>query len=206
MVSGKHRQSGHPVTAELPGAAQRVFDLLDPPLWLVTAAHGAHRGGLVATFATRASIVSAYPRMALGVAKQHHTWGLIQGGQRFVLHLLFPHQLDLVWRFGLQSGRETDKLAGIDCQLTPTGSPRLPQTLAWLDCSVEEQMDIGDRTIFLAAVESAGTNASAQPLTARRLFADAPEELRQRLDALYARDGRIDAEAIRRWRELKGSS
>ncbi|MEA3274245.1 MAG: hypothetical protein U9Q81_02900, partial [Pseudomonadota bacterium] len=51
----------------------QVFDLVDPPLWLVTAADNKHRGGLIATLVVRASIVSGLPRMVAGVAKQHHT-------------------------------------------------------------------------------------------------------------------------------------
>jgi len=178
----------------------RVYDLLDPPLWLVTAAHGASRGGLIATFAVRASIVAARPRMALGVAKQHHTWGLIEASGRFALHLLYSDQMDLVWRFGGQSGRDTDKLRGLPTMESPGGSPLITNALAWLDCRIEARMDTGDRTIFLAAVEDGGTNGHAHPLTAGQLFANAPEDRRRQLDALYARDEAIDAEAILRWR------
>jgi flavin reductase (DIM6/NTAB) family NADH-FMN oxidoreductase RutF len=141
--------------------------------------------------------------MVLGVAKQHHTWGLIQAARRFALHLLFPDQIDLVWRFGLHSGKEADKFSDMEVGFTPAGNPLVPHTLAWLDCRVEEEMDTGDRTVYLAAVESAGTNGEAQPLTLRRLFADAPEGRRRQLDELYARDGEIDATAILRWREQR---
>jgi hypothetical protein len=54
-------------------------------------------------------------------------------------------------------------------------------------------------------VEAADTQAGTTPLTVRRLFAEAPEDRRKQLDALYARDGRIDAEAIRRWRSEHAS-
>jgi flavin reductase (DIM6/NTAB) family NADH-FMN oxidoreductase RutF len=195
----EHGPEAH-VSDDLQQAAARVYDLLDPPLWLVTSVHAGERGGFIATFAARASIVREFPRMVLGVAKQHHTWGLIQRSRRFALHLLYPHQLDLVWRFGLQHGHQADKFAGIEAELTPGRSPLVPQALAWLDCSVEDQMDTGDRTVFLAAVESAASNGADRPLTVRRLYSDAPADRRKRLDELYARDGRIDAEAIVRWR------
>jgi flavin reductase (DIM6/NTAB) family NADH-FMN oxidoreductase RutF len=178
----------------------RVYDLIDPPLWLVTAAHGPERGGFIATFAVRASIVGSLPRMILGVAKQHHTWGLIEASGRFALHLLYSDQMDLVWRFGGQTGRNTDKLRGLPTRESPGGSRLITNTLAWLDCRVEARMDTGDRTIYLAAVEGGGTNGHAHPLTAGQLFANAPEERRRQLDTLYARDEAIDAEAILRWR------
>jgi flavin reductase (DIM6/NTAB) family NADH-FMN oxidoreductase RutF len=196
----QEQQPTHSQPPELETATGQVFDLIDPPLWLVTSTHDGRRGGLIATFAVRASIVGELPRMVLGVAKQHHTWELIEGSGRFALHLLYPHQLNLVWRFGLQTGHEVDKLAGLPTDRTPGGSPLIPDALACLDCRVEERMDSGDRSIYLAAVEAATTNGQAEPLSVRRLYADAPAAQRARLDALYARDGRIDAAAILRWR------
>jgi len=181
-------------------AIGNVFDLLDAPVWLVTAADSALRGGLIATFAARASIVASLPRMVLGIAKHHRTWELIEASDRFALHLLYPDQLDLVARFGAQSGRQADKLEGLSVRETPGGCPLIPEALAWLDCRVEQRMDTGDRTLYLAAVEAGASNGHTLPLTVRQLFSNAPQSLRQALDELYRRDGQIDADAIRSWR------
>ncbi|MBK1699722.1 flavin reductase family protein [Thiococcus pfennigii] len=185
---------------DIQAAIGAVHDLYDPPLWLVTAADGATRGGLVATFVARASIVPSLPRMIAGIAKHHHTWGLIEASGGFALHLLSPDQLELVWRFGLQSGHQTDKFAGLARDTTPSGQPRLPEALAWLDCRVETRTDTGDRTLYLAAVTAGSATSRAAPLTAGGLYRAAPPERRARLERLYARDGEIDAEAIHRWR------
>src|SRR5438132_18510 len=104
-------------------AASTLFAWLDRELWLVTAQAGPRRGGLIATFVCQASIVPDLPRMLLGVAKTHHTWELIEASEAFALHLLGEDQLDLVWRFGLDSGRGHDKLAGLECRKGATGSP-----------------------------------------------------------------------------------
>ncbi len=195
-----------PLDATRASAIGQVFDLYDPPLWLVTAGDAGRRGGLIATFAVRASIVATLPRVVLGVAKQHHTWGLIQGAGGFALHLLHPHQLDLVWRFGLATGHQVDKFAGLTAADTPGGQPLIADALAWLDCRCESRMDSGDRTIYVAEVTDGGTHQDAgeavAPLTVRRLYAAAPPEQRARLDALYARDGAVDASAILAWRTL----
>jgi len=193
-----------PLDAPRAQAIGQVFDLYDPPLWLVTSRYAGRRGGFIATFAVRASIVASLPRVILGVAKHHHTWGLIQGSQGFALHLLHTHQLDLVWRFGLSSGHDVDKFDGLAAGETPSGQPLIAQSLAWLDCRCEALLDSGDRTVHLAAVTDGGRDpkaeAGAAPLTVRRLFADAPPEVRAKLDALYARDGQVDAAAILEWR------
>lgn len=192
--------SPSPVAPATAAAIGAVYRLYDPPVWVVTAADGDRRGGLVATFVVRASIVSGLPRMVVGIAKHHHTWRLIEASDGFVLHLLSTDQLDLIWRFGLESGHKRDKLAGLPQEITPSGQPRLTDALAWLDCRIEGRLDSGDRTIYLAAVEAGGAAASAPVLTVQGLYQGAPPERRAALDRLYARDGDLDAAAILAWR------
>ena len=57
-----------------------------------------------------------------------------------------------MWRFGLRSGRDADKLAGLSMTTATTGSPILTDALGWLDCRVEARLDTGDRTVYLAEV------------------------------------------------------
>jgi flavin reductase (DIM6/NTAB) family NADH-FMN oxidoreductase RutF len=194
-----------PVRATLSNPSA-LFELTDPELWLVTARHGTARGGLIATFACRASIVETLPRVLLGLSKQHHTWQLVQASGRFTLHLLYPEQLDLVWRFGLRSGHAEDKFRGLEVSSTPAGNPLLPFTLAWADCYVEDRLDTGDRTVYLAAVSDGAVLAPGHPLTISRLRAHAPPTQRRLLDDLYARDGVIDGQAILQWRSHRQQS
>jgi len=105
-------------------AASTLFAWLNREVWLVTASAEGRRGGLIATFVSEASIVSDLPRVLVGLAKQHHTRGLIELSRAFALHLLSEDNLDLVWRFGLQSGRTIDKFAGLSVKAA-TGSPLL---------------------------------------------------------------------------------
>jgi len=186
--------------AAIADAAGAVFGLLDRELWLLTTDDGETRNGLVCTFVSKASIVAELPRMAVGLANQHHTCGLVKNSGRFCLHLLWPDQLDLVWRFGLNSGREVDKFAGLSWETSPLGNPRLSGTLAWLDCRVESIQDIGDRTLFVAAVEHAAAAGHSVPLSVNRLYYEAPDDKREQLDRMYRHDGRVDAEAILGWR------
>ena len=62
------------------------------------------------------------PRVVAGIARQHHTWELIEASNTFILHLLDEQQLDLVWRFGLRSGRDDDKFAGLAVESGSTGA------------------------------------------------------------------------------------
>ena len=117
-------------------AINDVFRQTDREVWLLTAQSGAERAGLIATFVNQASIIPALPRVVVGLAKQHHTMQVVERGRGFVLHLLAEDQLELVWRFGLQSGRTVDKWAGLS-STDAVGGPRLTGALAWLDCRVE---------------------------------------------------------------------
>jgi flavin reductase (DIM6/NTAB) family NADH-FMN oxidoreductase RutF len=187
-------------------AVNAVYHLYDPPLWLVTAAEspapGSRRGGCIATFVARASIVRDRPRMVAGIARQHHTWRMIEASQRFAVYLLPESALDLVWRFGLATGKDTDKFADLPDTRTPLGNPRVDGPSAWLDCRVEHSMSTGDRSVYVAAVTGGQVVLpdAGPPLTAGRLMELAPAEQRTELDRLYARDGAIDADAIRAWR------
>jgi flavin reductase (DIM6/NTAB) family NADH-FMN oxidoreductase RutF len=179
----------------------KIYAQLDPPLWLVTAADGDRRGGLIATTVAQASIVSEMPRQLITIDKRHNTHSLIEGSSAFAMHLIDETQLDLVWRFGLQSGREVDKFAGLSFRTGATGSPLLPEALAWFDCRVETRMDSGDRTVYLAAVVDGRLERTDPPLTTRRFFAIAPPDKQKIMDDQYEHDARLDAESIQRWRD-----
>jgi flavin reductase (DIM6/NTAB) family NADH-FMN oxidoreductase RutF len=178
-----------------------LFAALAREVWLVTAAAAGRRGGLIATFVSEASIAAEMPRVLIGLAKQHHTCGLVEASRAFAVHLLGEEHLDLVWRFGLQSGQTVDKFDGLEVTSAATGSPLLSNALGWLECRVETSMDTGDRTIYLGAVVQGHVAHSRPPLTTRRLLELAPPERLAELKGLRARDSHRDAEAIRAWRE-----
>jgi len=185
-------------------AIAAVFHLYDPPLWLVTATHDGRRGGLIATSAVRASIVAEQPRMLIAIARHHHTWELIAGSGRFALHLLPVSGLDAVWRFGLQSGHQQDKFADLPTGTTPDGNPRYPDCVAWLDCRVEETLDIGDRSVYIAAVTAGAVPGNGPVLSVATLLRDASDDRRAELDRRYAADQASDREAIQTWRRGRG--
>ncbi len=188
------------LSPETRDAIGEVFHLYDPPLWLVTARVGNRRGGLIATAVTRASIVAELPRMLIAIAKHHCTWQLIESAGRFALHLLPSDDLETVWRFGLASGHRRDKFAGLVWSETPDGNPMHEGALSWLDCRVEQRMDIGDRAVYLGEVVGGAVSHRAPVLTVGILLRDSPPERKAELKRLYAQDQAIDAAAIRAWR------
>lgn len=180
-------------------AVEDIFGLYDPPLWLITARAGERRGGLIATSVVRASILAERPRLLIAIAKHHHTWGLIEASGGFSAHLLPSGHLEAVWRFGLATGHRTDKFAGLNPGETPDGHPLYAPALCWMDCRLEQAMDIGDRGACLAGVVGGAILAKGAVLTFGVLRREAPPERKAELDRLYRRDQGIDAAAIQAW-------
>jgi flavin reductase (DIM6/NTAB) family NADH-FMN oxidoreductase RutF len=181
-------------------SVQQVLGLFDRTAWIITSSHGDQLGGLVATFVDNASLVPALPRLATGIARHHHTWDLIQRSRSFVAHLGGDEHCELFWRFGIGSGRNANKFADVAWRRGRTGSPVLDGTLGWLECAVETEFDIGDRTIYVAAILDGNVNAAGAPLTAKRLWELADDDHRRRLTEERSRDEAIDAAAIAEWR------
>ena len=184
-------------------APSTLFASLDRELWLVTSRAGDRRGGLIATFVSEASIVPDLPRLVVGLARQHHTWELVEASGAFALHLLGEDQLDWVWRFGLKSGRSGDKFEGLAVRSAATGSPVLAGAVGWLDCRVEARLDTGDRTIYLAEVVHSEVTHFAPPLTLKRLVQLAPADRLRELKRQRHLDADIDADAVRAWRAAR---
>ncbi len=182
-------------------AASTLFACLDRELWLVTARAGDRRGGLIATFVSEASIAPDLPRIVLGLARQHHTWELVEAAGAFALHLLGEDQIDWVWRFGLKSGRSGDKFDGLDVRSAATGSPVLDGAVGWLDCRVEARLDSGDRTIYLAEVVQSEMTHFAPPLNLKRLMQLAPPDRLRELKRQRHHDADVDANLIQAWRQ-----
>ena len=184
-----------------PLAASDVFAQTDRELWLVTARGQDRQGGLIATFVCNASLPPELPRVLAAIARQHHTWQLIEASGAFALHLIGEAQLDWVWRFGMNSGRDIDKLSGLNTRTGASGSPLLTDALGWLDCRVEARFDTGDRTAYLAEVVDAQLNRREPPLSMQRLLQLAPPDKLAELKDLRQRDSAIDVAAITAWRQ-----
>src|SRR6478609_10965789 len=88
--------------------------LIDRELWIITAASGGRRGGLLATWVSAASIDPERPILLAGIGPNHFTAELVQSSRAFAAHLLRPDQIELAWNFANGSGRDRDKFAGLE--------------------------------------------------------------------------------------------
>lgn len=112
-----------------------------------------------------ASIVPERPRLLVSLSKTNYTEELVQRSGRLAITLLSDEQAHLLEPLGLHSGRDGDKLAGLDFELTNCGEPLFPSGVGAIECEVISRYDLGDATAFLVAVRSRRALAAESPLT-----------------------------------------
>jgi flavin reductase (DIM6/NTAB) family NADH-FMN oxidoreductase RutF len=149
------------------GVNQALFQVTHG-LYVLTATRGDKLNGQIIDALMQ--VTNAPPRMAIGVGKRSLTCEMIAETERFVVSVLDrenPTCPDLIKRFGFQSGRNADKFADFEYELTENGIPYLPDALAIYECSVvpEFSVDLGTHSLFVASVDRAGTRDSGEPLT-----------------------------------------
>lgn len=112
-------------------------------------------------------VANSPTRVAIAVINGNYTRELVQEGGVFCLTLLDQScTMDTIRHFGMQSGRDVDKFAGIDYAVDKNGVPYLPwQSCAYLSCRVLSSQDLGSHTLFIAEVEDGDVLGSGEPLT-----------------------------------------
>ncbi|MFE7661814.1 flavin reductase family protein [Streptomyces celluloflavus] len=99
------------------------------------------------------------PLVTFLVARTSTTWPRIARAGVFCVNILGAGQDELCRGFAVSGG---DKFAGVPYVAAPaTGSPRLVDVPAWVDCTIEAVHTGGDHLIVVGRVEALGTDATA---------------------------------------------
>ncbi len=141
-----------------------MMGLLWSPLAAVTSRWRDRPNAQIAVAIGAASIVPSMPRVVVQIYKRNYSHDLIYRSGCFALNFLRPDQLQYIKQFGLVSGRDVDKLAGVPFHLKKSGSPILDDCWGYMDCRVVNAMDGGDMTCFLGEVLEGDTTSEGGPL------------------------------------------
>ncbi len=106
------------------------------------------------------------PLLALSIHPEHASYPLLQSGRGFTVSVLREGQEGMARHFGLTSGRERDKLAGVRWLPSARGAPILEDAIAWLECELVGGMPAGDHELVVGRV----TNGALEEPTARPLI------------------------------------
>lgn len=131
----------------------RVVDLLDYPMFVVTTWSGDERSGCLVGFSTQASINP--PRYLVGLSNKNRTFRVADDAERLAVHVLDREDRGLAELFGSQTGDEVDKFGRCRWHDGPGGVPLLDDAPAWFVGRIVERHPLGDHVAFLIEPEAA---------------------------------------------------
>jgi flavin reductase (DIM6/NTAB) family NADH-FMN oxidoreductase RutF/rubredoxin len=145
----------------------RAFQHLSYGLYLVATALNNRKAGYIAN--TVFQVTSKPPRVAVSCHKENESLKVILESKVFSVNVLAKETpAGLIGNFGYMSGSEIDKFAGIETISGITGAPVVSSScLAWLDCRVEETLDLGTHMLIIGQVADSAVLAEGEPLTYR---------------------------------------
>ena len=133
---------------------------------VVTVRSGDKINGMTAAWVTQVSFKPAM--IAVSIAPQRYTHGLIEKSGYFCINALPVESKDLAKHFGFKSGRKTDKFKGMRYTNALKGSPVLESAYAYVECEVVHAYEAGDHTLFIGTIiDSAELKENANPLIFR---------------------------------------
>ena len=152
------------------------------PIAAVTSGWGGKLNAQIVVAIGGASIVPSQPRVVVQIYKRNFSHDQIYRSGAFALNFLGKDQLQFIPEFGLVSGRDKDKLSGVDYQLGASGSPVLQDCWGYLDCRVVNALDGGDMTCFLGEVLEGDTRSEDDPLWWRDAARELPKQVMEEWD------------------------
>ncbi len=184
-------QSPRPESDKPPGGPPEAFSVLSyfwTPLVAVGCSRGDRLNAQISVSTLGASIVPDRPRLLSVLYKANFTHELVVAKGSFSVCLLAQDQSDLIPRLGFVSGRDEDKMAGLEVGVTPGGNPIVKGCLAWLECQVIDSSDFGDATCFLAAVTAMERLRAGEPMSWAGIRSILPQEWLVQWDRKIVKD------------------
>ncbi len=116
---------------------------------------------------TVCQITAEPPTIAVSINRKNLTHEFIQASQVFTASVLCRDTpLSFIGHFGFKSGRDIDKLEGINYKVGVTGAPVvMDNAAAYLETRVIQAMDVGTHTIFIGELIAAEVITDKEPLT-----------------------------------------
>ena len=121
-------------------------------LYVVTSRKGERLNGQIAN--TVFQITSEPPTVAVSINKKNLTWEYIKDSGVFAVSVICQDApLSFIGQFGFKSGRDVDKLSGVNSKLGQTKAPLvMDNATSYLEAKVTKDMDVGTHTIFVGEI------------------------------------------------------
>lgn len=135
-------------------------------LYIVTSGNKDQGNGFISN--TFFQVTAEPPKFASCCNKDNFTASIIKKTGAFSVSVLHKDaDPEIIGRFGYKSGKDTDKLSGMNVKYGETGVPVvLNDSIATLECRVVETIDVGTHYMFIAElVEATLLDDSKEALT-----------------------------------------
>ena len=134
-------------------------------LYVVSSIKGDRLNGQIAN--TVFQITSEPPTIAVSINKNNETHEFIQESKVLAVSVLSQDTpLSFIGHFGFKSGRDIDKLEGINYKIGETQAPLVTDnSLAYLEARVTQELDVGTHTIFVGELVGADVIKEGEPMT-----------------------------------------
>jgi len=134
-------------------------------LYVVSSRMGDKLNGQIAN--TVFQITSEPPTIAVSINKNNLTHEFIKESKVLAASVLSQDTpLSFIGHFGFKSGRDIDKLEGINYMIGETRAPVVTDnTLAYLEVRVIQEVDVGTHTIFIGELAGADVIKEGEAMT-----------------------------------------
>jgi len=112
-------------------------------------------------------VTSEPPTIAVSINKNNLTHEFIKESRVFSASVLSRETpLPFIGHFGFQSGRDVDKLEGINYKIGDTQAPVITDNaIAYLEVKVVQEIDVGTHTTFIGELVGADVITEGEPMT-----------------------------------------
>jgi len=133
-------------------------------LYLVGSRSGDRLNGQTANSVFQVTTIPA--NFAVAINKKNYSHDLISDGKVLTVSVMSQDTpLSFIGNFGFKSGRDTDKLKGVNFKLGQTQAPIiLDYTLAYMEGKVVNQLDVGSHTLFIAELVDSAILKDGEPM------------------------------------------
>ena len=133
---------------------RRVMWSMPSGLFVLGSRAGDRLNGMTCNWVTQ--LASAPKLVGVSVEKEALTHALVHDGQVFAISIIDREDRAIVRKFTKPVEVEDEAMNGFPFVVKTSGAPILAQAVAWLDCRVAQEVDLGSHTLFVGEVVDAG--------------------------------------------------
>ena len=152
-----------PVDDEL---LNRVTWKIPNALALVGSRAGDERNAMTTSWITQLSMAPVL--IGIGVDNDAVTHRLITAGRCFTVNLWDANDTKVFVKFSKPARDDGATLNDRPVRAATTGAPVFEDAIAWLDCAVRHELDLGSHTLFVGEVVDAGIRDDDAPAASMR--------------------------------------